>query len=399
MTKINTERILRFITRPLEVVILRYIFIFIFAAPVFMYLLWVLTPKRELDIVIVNKSVTDEANMELHSLNWILKNERFVSENGDFYRPDSDYYGFYPRLGGDFRVRDFRSYDSLEIANLVHNSDLLYLTDSYGVYTHDYGVDLDKPNRLLYGGFNHNDLNVLTEFRNQNKLILSEFSLFTPPTGRSMRDSLQSLLGVDWSGWTGRYFLSLDSSAYDELPPWVVNLYHKKYGEEWPFTDSGVVLVRWNDIVILEYGTHLLEEAPIIKTQTVAAEEYGLPATIQYPFWFDIVSSPDRDNQIISIYHLEVNEKGDSLLSQHNIPKMFPAVLKESSGEYPFYYFAGDFSDNPVTPSTAIFMGIERFHKFLYNKNDVEDRRQFFWRYYRPLISTILNNEVNRLNR
>ncbi|MBC8376422.1 MAG: hypothetical protein H8E26_10285 [FCB group bacterium] len=399
MIKINTERILRFITRPLEVVILRYIFIFMFAAPLLMYLMWAFSPKHELEIVIVNKSVTDDTNMELQSINWILNHERIVDSTQDFYRPDSDYYGFYPRLGGDFIVRDFRSYDSLDVVDLVNHSDLLYLTDSYGVYTHDYGVDLELPNRLLYGGFNRSDLEVLKEFRAQKKLILSEFSLFTPPTRRSMRDSLQNILGVQWSGWSGRYFLSLDSTAHDELPPWVINLYHKKYGPHWPFTDSGIVLVRWDDIVILEYGTHLFEEAPVIKTQTVGANQYGLPPSIQYPFWFDIVSSPDRDNQIVSIYHLEVNARGDSLLSAHSIPNIFPAVLKESSGEYPFYYFAGDFADNPVTSSLAKFKGIERFHKFFYNKNDVEDRQQFFWRYYRPLISTILKNEASRLHR
>ncbi|MBC8191735.1 MAG: hypothetical protein ISR87_10545 [Candidatus Marinimicrobia bacterium] len=399
MIKINTDKILRFITRPLEVVILRYIFVFMLAAPLVMYLLWVFSSKHELEIVIVNKSVTDDNNMELHSLNWILNHERIVNKSQKFYNPDSDYYGFYPRLGGDFSVRDFQSYDSLEISDLVNQSDLLYLTDSYGVYTHDYGVDADEPNRLLYGGFNQSDLEVLKEFRAQKKLVVSEFSLFTPPTGRSMRDSLQVILGIKWSGWTGRYFLSLDSTAHGDLPEWVVNLYHEKYGVKWPFFDSGIVLVRWDDIVILEYGTHLVQEAPIIETQAVYAQTYGLPPSIQYPFWFDIVSSPERDNQIISIYHLEVNERGDSLLSAHNIPKIFPAVLKASTDEYPFYYFAGDFSDNPVIPPTAYFKGIERFHKFFYNDKNVEERQQFFWRYYRPLISNILRNEVKHLKR
>ncbi len=399
MIKTITEKILRFITRPLEVVILRYMLYFVIAVPVIMYLMWLFSPKHELEIVIVNKSVTDHNNMELHSLNWLLNHERIVNDQQEFYRPDSDYYGFYPRLGGDFVVRDFNALDSLEIVSLVSNSDLLYLTDSYGVYTHDYQVRLDEPNRLMYGGFRHSDLAVLKEFRAQNKLIISEFSLFEPPTWRSMRDSLQTILGVKWSGWTGRYFLSLDSTAHEDLPPWVISLYHKKYGEDWPFTDSGIVLVRRDDIVILEYGTHLVEEAPVIETQAVNAELYGLPPSIQYPFWFDIVSSPERDNQIVSIYHLEVNDRGDSLLRTHNIPKMFPAVLKESTGEYPFYYFAGDFSDNPVIRSTAYFKGIQRFHKFFYNKNDVEDRQQFFWRFYRPLVSSILRNEAKRLNR
>ncbi len=399
MIRITKEKILRFITRPLEVVILRYIFIFIIVAPLTLYLMWAFSPKHELEIVIVNKSVTDDNNMELRSLNWILNHQRIVNASNEFYRPDSDYFGFFPGGEGEFTVRDFSTYDSSRISDLVNNSDLLYLTDSYGVYTHDYGVDLDQPNRLLYGGFNPSDLDVLKEFRAQKKLIVSEFSLFTPPTGRAMRDSLQAILGVKWSGWTGRYFLSLDSTAHGDLPEWVINLYHEKYGPKWPFFDSGIVLVKWDDIVILEYGTHLIEETPVIETQPVNADEYGLPPSVQYPFWFDIVSSPQRDNQIVSIFHLEVNERGDSLLLAHKIPKIFPAVLKESTGDYPFFYFAGDFSDNPVIPPAAYFKGIERFQKFFYNDNNVEDRQKFFWRYYRPLISNILRDEMKRLKR
>ncbi len=399
MKKITTERILRFITRPLEVVILRYIFIFMIAAPVLMYLLWLVSPKHELEIVIVNKSVTDDINMEKRSINWVLTHERIVNESHDRNAFDSSYYGFYPRPGGDFAVRDFSSFDSLEISTLVKQADILYLADAYGVYTHDYQVDLDKPNRLLYGGINNSDLAVLKEFRAQNKLILSEFSLFAPPTQRGIRDSLQSILGLEWAGWTGRYFLSLDSTAHGDLPDWVISLYHDNYGPEWPFFDSGIVLVRLDEIVILEYGTHLLQEAPIIETQSTYMQEYELPSSIQYPYWFDIVSSPERDNQIISIFHLEVNQRGDSLLTAHGIPKMFPAVLKESSGRYPFYYFAGDFSDNPVLPSTAYFKGVELFHKFFYNSKNVEDRQQFFWRYYRPLVSNILRSEIEVLKR
>ena len=364
-----------------------------------MYILWLTSPNHELELVILNKSVTDDKNMELGALNWILNHERIVHRDKEFYVKNSDYFGFYPRLGGDFFARDFQNYDSLMIASLVNHSDLLFLVDNYGVYTHDYQVDLNKPTRLMYGGFKQSDLAVLREFRRQKKLIIGEFSLFPPPTSRSVRDSLQSILGLEWSGWTGRYFLSLDSTAHDDLPPWVIDLYHQKYGPEWPFFDSGIVLVRWDDIVILEYGTHLTSEAPVIRTQAVSAAKYDLPPAIQYPFWFDIVSSPVRDNQVISIYHLEVNEKGDSLLSTHGIPKMFPAVLKESTQEYPFYYFAGDFSDNPVSPFSAYFKGIERFQKFFYNEKNVEDRQQFFWSFYRPLISSILQNEIEKPNR
>ena len=392
--KFNSEAILRFIRRPLEVVVLRYLFSFFILAPVIMYLLWVLSPKHTLEIALVNKSVPDETRKEHASFSWLLKHERVVNGKGEFYQKESDYYGFFPRLGGDFVIRDFSHYDSLEIDSFAQNTDILYLADGYGVYTHDYYSDFSKPNRLMYGGMNQGDVNVLKEMRKQEKLVIAEFSLFGAPTRRSVRDSLETVLGLDWSGWIGRYFISLDSTANDALPHWVIKLYQDEHGPVWPFFDSGVVLVNGSEILVLEYGTHLKGETPYIETQDVYAAEYGLPTSINYPFWFDIVSSPANENQIVSIFHLPVNQVGDSLLTARRIPPRFPAVLRETGGVTPFYYFAGDFSDNPVVSTAAHFKGIEWFQSFFYKKDQVDDRQQFFWRFYRPLMKKILEDQL-----
>ncbi len=394
MFPIKRDRILRFIRRPLEIVLLRYIFGFMVLGPTLMYVGWLASPEHKLEIVLVNKSVPDENRTEHSAINWIFTQERLTSNDGTAYDKNSDYFGFFPRLGGDFVVRDFDQYDSLEIVELVNSTDLVYLADAYGVYSHDYGGDLNQRNRLLYGGLNKSDVAFVQEMRNQNKLVIGEFALFGPPTPHAIRDSMESIFGVGWSGWIGRYFISLDSTANDALPSWVINLYQDKHGPSWPYHDSGVVLVRGSEILILEYGKELNLETPFIETPPVHCEGFGLPEIVNYPFWFDIVSSPHRENQVISIFHLPVNDRGDSLLTAHGIPKLFPAVLREISGEHPFYYFSGDFSDNPVPQNTAYFKGIAWLQSFFYNSNQADDRREFFWRYYRPLLTSILRAEI-----
>jgi hypothetical protein len=115
-----------------------------------------------------------------------------------------------------------------------------------------------------------------------------------------------------------------------------------------------------------------------------------LAPVVRYPFWFDIVTSPEKENRVLSIFHIPVNVRGDSLLLAHKIPAMFPAVLFHPGSEGAFYYFAGDFSDNPVRQELSYLKGIHFFQSFFYNRDQMDDRRQFFWRYYRPLIQTIL---------
>ncbi len=392
------EQFSEFIRKPLEAVFLRYVLLISILVPAAMYVVWALSPKHTLNIILVDKSVPDENRTEHAAINWIFTQERITNDQQAFYNKKLDYYGFFPRPGGDFVVKDFSPFDSLHLDSLAAVSDILYLADAYGVFAHNYGVELSKPNHLLYGGLNWSDLALIQAMRAKDKLIIGEFSLFAVPTSRSVKDSLETILGVDWLGWVGRYFISLDSTANEALPQWVVKLYQDEHGPTWPFHDSGVVLVRGSEIVILEYGTHLSLEVPFIETQTEYASQYGIAQRVNYPFWFDIVTSPHAENQIVSIFHLPVNERGDSLLTLHKIPSLFPAVLRSGKGEPPFYYFAGDFSDNPVPELTAYFRGVSWFQSFFYNRNQMDDRRQFFWTYYHPLLRSILKAEIERLD-
>ena len=389
MPLLNKQRILQFLRRPLEIVVLRYIFGIMILAPTIMFVAWVLTTKKPLQVAVINKSVPDMERTEHAALFWMLKHQRVVNEQGEFYDKYSDYFGFHPRLGWDFVLNDFDDMDSLELDSMVQGLDLAYYADAYGVYSHDYGGDPADRNQLLYGGVSDSDLEFLKHAQHHELPVITEFSLFGTPTTRHARAALDSLFGVRSSGWLGRYFKSLDTTGQHALPEWVVDLYLKKY-EEWPFWDSGIVLVRGADIVILEYGTHLLVETLLIETQDVYAQQYDLPPRVAYPFWFDIVGSPSRENRVVSIFHLPVNEAGAEILEIHDIPEMFPAVLHHPGPGQVYYYFAGDFSDNPVADHTAHFKGIALFQSFFYDRNRADDRRQFFWLYYRPLMRTIL---------
>jgi hypothetical protein len=129
---------------------------------------------------------------------------------------------------------------------------------------------------------------------------------------------------------------------------------------------------------------------------TTPSEEYrlryGIPERVTYPFWFD-VTYHGPTNHTISSYVIDPTEEGKILLEQFQLPSSWPAVIASNSGEAPFYYFGGDFADNPITMKTAVFSRVYWLDGLLYNRA-VEERGLFFWNYYRPMMTTILNEQV-----
>jgi hypothetical protein len=112
---------------------------------------------------------------------------------------------------------------------------------------------------------------------------------------------------------------------------------------------------------------------------------------VHYPFWFDISLPINDKNTIISTFKIEPNSRGDSILREYGIPKVFPAVM-ESSGPSPYYYFGADFSDNPIQYGTAFFAG-SGWVDFLFYNNNVPERNKFFYSFYRPLLKKIMKDQ------
>jgi hypothetical protein len=224
----------------------------------------------------------------------------------------------------------------------------------------------------------------------KKKLIINEFNIIASPTSYNIRKQYEKEFDINWSGWVGRYFDNLDTNINKELPNWLIRNYKEQNNNQWPFTMSGIAFVRNDDrIVILENKTHLRNEVPRIITNPNYVKLYGLTTSMKYPFWFDICSTGLK-NDVISEYYILTNNKGDSTLNAWNIPKVFPAVIK-SNQDYPYYYFAGDFCDNPISMKTSYYKHIEKFD-FLFYKPSINERDSFFWRYYRPLVTKILKD-------
>lgn len=360
--------------------------------PFIMFISWVITPKQRLNVLIFDKTVLTEKRNEHLCFNWILKHQKITNIQGDYYKAETDYCGFFPLKNKKFQIRDFLKSDEPFIEKMSNFYDMVYYTENYGVYRNEWYLDTFRYaySRKIYGGLDHKDFEYLKKMKEKKKLILAEFNFFAPPTSPEIRKKTEELFGLKWTGWTGRYFPSLALYNNKELPPWAIILYEKQYQKKWRFSESGIVLVNSDEtIIVLENQTHLNDESPVIHTFPYGQKKFNLPVTMHYPYWFDITLATDTTNNIVSYYKLEVNHSGDSLLRKYNVPAIFPAVFENKKNNR-FYYFSGDFCDNPINDHFAFINGIGFFEMLALNTKEQYDRSHFFWLFYKPLIEKIL---------
>ena len=363
------------------------------------WLMWFFKPERSLNVYILDKTVPTTERIEHKSFNWILNHNKYVKLNCDLYDINKDYYGFFP-LNTKSQEFDFRSVRIHEIEDVAGEYDMLYYTDTYGVYYNEWykkGSVEVKHTQKVYGGLNQNDYLLLKEMKKQKKLIITEFNLYNAPTNGLIREKVENLFGLKWSGWTGKYFSSLDTANTNRFPKWIMNLYMEQNNNQWPFKNAGIVLIhKFGTITVLELGTHLSKEIPFIIAKQEAIDRFGVPEQSYYSQWFDITFSEEQNN-VLANFKIHVNAQGDSILRRYNIKPVFPAVI-EHTGDYNFYYFGGDFAENKINNNTAFFEGYHNV-KTVLTRSNYNNTQKFYWNFYVPMMTCILDDYYQNLDK
>lgn len=375
--------------------LLRALLLLLLLTPLWLWLAWLFTEKRVLIVAIIDKTVLTTKGQEHISLNWVLNQEKFSKKNAELYNREKDYFGFFPLDNNKYQVKGLERFSNSRLQQLSQDVDVAYLTDTYGIYNNEWYHEGDVMARsgMLYGGMSRQDLYFIQEMQKRNKLIITEFNCLASPTDSSVRAGFEKTFGIRWTKWIGRYFNSFDTTRNKELPRWLIDLYKKQHGGEWPFSKSGIAFVNADDrILILETDTHLEQSFPQIITGKEAQQHYGLPDAMHYSFWFDVIRPDLNLNEVISQFKIDVNEAGKAAMRKNGIPAVFPAITAHVNNDYRFFYFSADFADNPISLSSSHFKGMPFFNSFMYNRRDPLDRTGFFWKVYQPLVTTILND-------
>lgn len=367
----------------------------ILSIPFWMWLSWFISSKKKLVAIIIDKTVEKRIVEQHTSFTWVLNNDRFSKTKTSLYNNSRDYFGFFPLQNEKFRIKGLERFSSDMLEKLSNDADMVYFTDTYGVYKNDWYQNNKEEHGLLYGGMSDEDIQLLRLMKLKHKLIISEFNTIGSPTSEKERQDFENLFGLKWTGWIGCYFTSLDPSVNVDLPQWIVTKFKNEHKQQWPFHNAGIVFINTSEkLVVLEEGKELTDALPVIETNASNQKRFDLPAESRYPFWFDVIQYDSSLNHAVSEFKIKANGEGQNILNKNNIPLSFPAILMHKKKDYQFYYFSGNFCDNPVSMSSSFFKGISFFKRIFYTNED-GDRGSFFWNFYLPLMSHITNNYFN----
>lgn len=389
--------------KPLRIVII--ILVVILALPAISLIRWTFQAKKPMNVLILDKTSSTLAREKHRSLTWFLTNDRFVKKtNKQSYSLRKDYFGFVPKRPIREHLWDKADLRLSNVLKFADTCDVIYVADTYGVYMNDWfkGINKSRKSRKLYGGINTIDFLTIKEMHERNRLVILEYNTFDYPTPELEKWKITTqILGVNFDGWTGKYFNSLDTAAKEnkDFPIWMTAMYRKEYRQPWKFTKPGVVFLRDKDIIVLEEGTHLKSAIPYIVTDSAYCAKFGVAEKVAFDGWFDVIDP--IANNVVSKFQLETTPAGDTLLFENAITtglsgNEFPAVICDTVNQRTFY-FSGDFATNNIPYWISRFKGVDKLKGILYS-DKISDPRRFFWLYYKPLMNGIFTDYYKAIN-
>lgn len=352
---------------------------------------WYIKPKTQLNVAVLDKTVlTVEENNDIdidsvyrkhQGLFWLLKQQRYVFEDNDFYETESDYFG--PILNNDGQIESER-----ELSDLDYTPDLMYISDVYGAVDDTYGYY--DGSTAKGAGITVDDMSVISYSHEIGATLIAETELFNTSLDNTIYSQLSSLLGIKPTGWVGRYVYDLQD--FSDVPDWAPPMYEKQEGVEWQFSGPGIILVSDEKIIILEQKSDFDSKNLLqIHINEDYKKEFSGCDKVNFYNWFEIVE-PVSDCEVIASFKFDVNATGMEKLKGVLKSPTFAAISRKTiDGKAPIYYFAGDFNDYVSKESYNGFLLANRVYRWLaYDRQG--DISNFFWNFYNPLMVKILSD-------
>lgn len=332
---------------------------------------WYIKPTHNLDIIVLNKSVYSNENEIInhrkhYGLFWMLNQLRYRKPDNSKYDYKSDYY------------KDDNQ-NSKSFARIGRTPDILHISDTYG----------DEHNR----GLSYEEIASASTAYVNGATLIAESDVFSSTSEESIRGEIESLFGITYTGWAGRYFKDLGD--FTDLPEWANTLHETQYGRQWDYSGEGVLLASDSgELIVLEKNKDFNNKMLTISVKDEFENEFRCH-TQNFYNWFIIIAS-EFETQTIAKFNLDLNQSGQEKFKRVSDSTTFPAVVRTQGNLSPAYFFAGDFSDYTGPKRFPSFLFSEKFYQF-FTYDRPGDTTSFYWNFYYPLMKTILQKaEANR---
>jgi hypothetical protein len=357
---------------------------------------WILSPKNDLALLVIDKTVPESDYREHRAIYWIAEHRHFSKPDGTFYRYDEDFLGYHPETG----KKEILTSSDLEAL------DLLYLADSYGIYDYEEGLQQYEAQlpfehqdiELIFGGFSLDEVEVIEQFAaRENKYIIGEHNIFGYPTYTDPEASsrLQAVFAVNYSGWLARYYSDLNEAAF-----WLKELYEIIYGHEWDLGGPGMVFIgeeapamNWQRDLVIVTADQFNNPWPVIAIEEHSLNK-GASNHVPYLYWVEVLEALPEAN-VLAYYELPLEEEAYTALARRGLPRRFPAVISYTPpGAATRFYFAGDFADQLPALLSPRLTGSVSFQRFMSYLPGLPVEYRFYFQWYEPVLNNILNDAV-----
>ena len=359
---------------------------------------WHLKPKREMNVVTIDKTVLsysededinkDHIYRKHQGFTRILNQQRYVKEDSTDYDYKKDYFGPVVDAEGAY------SHDT-DLGDATATPDLVYMCDGYGMGNDTFGhYNGSTP---LNAGISSDEMSYISFAHEYGAQVITEMALFSSPMSDSVYAQMTALTGVTPTKWIGRYIVDLED--FSDVPDWAPPMYEQQEGVEWRFTGPGILLVS-NDgkIIILEQNTDFSSQNLLeIYINDEYKDEFGGCDKCNFYNWFELVE-PNYGTETIATFAFDLNAVGMEKIKELSKTPRFAAVTRrQEEGYAPVYYFSGDCCDYVNGDRYGCFLFANEFFKFLsYDRQG--DISNFYWRFYTPMLRHILDNTASRMH-
>ncbi len=337
---------------------------------------WLVKPRDNTRVLVVDKTVPLESYREHHRLMWMLSQHKAPAPgNRLLWNRERDYIGYDPTSGEYIDVADRH----------LEGKDVIYVADTYGVYTGDYeaarlNLEHLERSKRIYGGLKMEEVQAIERFANRGGRVVAEFNSFASPTSGEVRRRMEKILHLRWTGWVARKANEL--SDYREIAEWIRKRWEKEFGRPWDLEGPGVIFVHEDERVLV------LRVGPELSGPDVVVQQDG--DDIPYKYWFDIVVA-ERESDVRTSYKIPTTPEGTRLLKAFGIPSVFPAVVHDDN--YERTYLAGDFSDFGGIFDPPWLAGITTIRLWLAKAGLVTPEARLTWEVYAPVVERLLESD------
>ncbi len=358
------------------------------------FIVWYFIPTRPMAIVVLDKTTGSDFR-EHRSFFWLMHHWKYTKpDSQNYYNYQEDFYGFFPQ--------DSSYSDPSQLR--LSNANLLYITDTYGVYTHPLGFDnfekilSDKhlPMQLKYGGLTSAELDSIEAFKKSGGMSIAEFNTLQDPQSQDtiIQQRISSIFGVRYAGALGKYYDDLNTA-----PQWMKIRYKESNSKPWNYSGRGIIISIDRQIGDTKPGLIVLESSDLQLSPVVLrnSDHDLLSKTddkVPYFYFFEYVDV-DPSARVIAQFEMQCTPSGKEKILSAGLPLVFPAVVISDSTAHNLY-FAGDFTDNEVEMLLTRYWNVEFLLAKLFSFYIVSDQTRFFWKFYLPLMKEVLGQSYNR---